>query len=164
MGLFDMFKKDVASTDPNVAADAAGTVVPMEKISDGVFSEGVLGPCCGIEPLEGKVFAPVDGKIDQVADTRHAIGLTGANGVEILIHVGLDTVDMNGDGFAPKVKIGDRVKQGQLIMTMDLDKIKAAGHPTVVITVVTNGDDLGSVELAASGSVTPGDVLFKIEK
>ena len=86
------------------------------------------------------------------------------SGVEILIHVGVDTVEMKGDGFSPKVKVGDKVKQGDLLLEMDLDKIAAAAHPAVVITVVTNTDDFKDVEVVASGAVEPGADLIKISK
>lgn len=168
MGLFDAFKKKNA---PNavvwpvvVAADAKGKVLKMEEIPDAVFSQGILGQCCGIEPTEGKVYAPVDGEVTQVADTKHALGFAGPGEVEILIHVGVDTVDMNGDGFAPQVKVGDKVKKGQLVLTMDLEKIKAASHPSVVITVVTNSDDFAGVELVGAGEVDVGTELFKVSK
>lgn len=145
-----------------VAADAKGKVLKMDEVPDPVFSQGVLGQCCGIEPVEGKVYAPVDGVVSNIADSKHAIGFEGPGGVEILIHVGVDTVDMNGDGFDPQVKVGDTVKKGQLVLTMDMAKIKAAGHPATVITVITNSDDLPSVELVGSGDVDAGADLFKI--
>lgn len=171
MGFFDFLKKKEAAPTPAevtwpvvVAADAKGKVFKMEDVPDPVFSQGVLGLCCGIDPVEGKVYAPVDGEVSQVADTKHALGFTGPGGVEILIHVGVDTVDMNGDGFAPKVKAGDTVKAGQLVLTMDLAKIAAAGHPATVITVVTNSDDFGSVDLVAEGDVEVGADLFKVNQ
>lgn len=175
MGFFDFLKKKEAPAPEPVkaapaqvdwpvvlAADANGAALPMDKVPDPVFSQGVLGYCCGIDPVEGKVFAPVDGEVTQVADTKHALGFAGPNGVEILIHVGVDTVDMNGDGFTPLVKVGDSVTKGQEVLNMDLDKIKAAGHPAVVITVVTNSDDFASVELVASGDVAVGADLVKV--
>lgn len=169
MGFFDIFKKKeepaAAPAGPvMVAADAKGTVVPMEQIPDEVFAQGILGKCCGIDPAEGKVYAPLDGEITQVPDTLHALGIQGANGVEILIHVGVDTVEMKGDGFASSVKLGDKVTKGQPLLTMDLEKIKAAGHPAVVITVVTNTDDFAGVELVASGEVEPGADMLKVTK
>ena len=147
-----------------IAASAKGTVLKMDEVPDPVFSQGVLGLCCGIEPVEGKVYAPVDGEVTQVADSKHAFGFTSIDEVEILIHVGVDTVDMNGDGFVPKVQVGDTVKKGQLILTMDMDKIKAAGHPSTVITVVTNSDDFSNVDLVGAGDVEVGADLFKISK
>ena len=157
MGLFDMFKKkDAAPSFPVVlAADAAGAFVKMEDIPDEVFAQGILGQGCGIDPSEGKVYAPCDGEITQAPDTLHAFGITTPGGVEVLIHVGVDTVEMKGDGFESK---------GQLLLTMDLDKIKAAGHPAVVITVVTNTDDFASVDVVASGNVNPGDDMIKVNK
>ena len=153
MGFFDMFKKKAEPAPAPVtwpfivAADAKGTVVPMESIPDDVFAQGILGQCCGIDPSEGKVYAPCDGTITQAPDTLHALGIQATSGVEILIHVGVDTVEMNGDGFAANVKMGDKITKGQLLLTMDLDKIKAAGHPAVVITVVTNTDDFAGGRL-----------------
>ena len=168
MGFFDMFKKKSEPAAPAgplvVAADARGTVVKMEDIPDEVFAQGILGPCCSIDPEVGEVFAPLDGEITQAPDTLHALGILGDNGVEVLIHVGVDTVEMKGDGFASSVKRGDKVRKGQKLLTMDLEKIKAAGHPAVVITVITNGDDFASTELAASGTVEPGADLFRISK
>ena len=116
------------------------------------------------KPTEGKVFAPVDGEITQAPDSGHALGIMGVGGVEVLIHVGVDTVEMKGDGFSPKVKEGDKVKKGDLLLEMDLDKIAAAGHPAVVITVVTNTDDFKDVEVVASGDVEPGADLIKVSK
>lgn len=170
MGFFDFLKKtpEAAPAEPTfplvLAADAAGTALPMEKIPDEVFAQGILGKCCGIDPTEGKVFAPIDGEITQAPDSGHALGIQGVGGVEVLIHVGVDTVEMKGDGFSPKVKEGDKIKKGQLLLEMDLAKIAAAGHPAVVITVVTNTDDFKDVELVASGTVKPGDDLLKISK
>lgn len=145
-----------------ISADAKGKVLKMDEVPDPVFNQGVLGQCCGIEPVEGKVYAPVDGVVSNIADSKHAIGFETSSGVEVLIHVGVDTVDMKGDGFAPQVKVGDQVKKGQLVLTMDMAKIKAAGHPATVITVVTNSEDLAKVDLVGSGNVEPGADLFKI--
>ncbi len=166
MGFMNFLKKKETPVEwpVIVAADVKGKVLKMEDIPDPVFSQGVLGQCCGIDPVEGKVYAPVDGEIIQIADSKHAIGFTGPGGVEILIHVGVDTVDMNGDGFAPQVNVGSKVKKGQLVLTMDLDKIKAAGHPTTVITIVTNSDDFASIELVPAGDVEVGADLFKVSK
>ena len=167
MGLFDFLKnreQPAEITFPAaLGAAAKGTFVPMEQVPDEVFSQGIMGVCCGVEPAEGKVYAPVDGKISQVTDTMHALGIEAA-GMEILIHVGVDTVDMNGKGFTNKVKLGQSVKKGELLLTMDLDEIKAAGHPATVIMAVTNSDDFASVEPVASGAVEPGSDVLKVSK
>ena len=171
MGFFDFLKKSAAPAAPAeptfpmmLAADAKGAFVPMENIPDEVFAQGILGTCCGIDPSEGKVFAPAGGEITQAPDSGHALGIMADGGVEILIHVGMDTVEMKGDGFSPKVKVGDKVKKGDLLLEMDLAKIAAAGHPAVVITVVTNTDDFKAVEVVASGDVEPGADLIKVSK
>lgn len=167
MGLFDFLKnkeEPAAVTFPAVLdAAAKGTFVPMAEVPDEVFSQGIMGVCCGVEPEEGKVYAPVDGKISQVTDTMHALGIE-AGGMEILIHVGVDTVEMNGKGFTNSVKEGQLVKKGELLMTMDLAEIKAAGHPATVIMAVTNSDDFASVEPVASGAVQPGAGILKVSK
>ena len=171
MGFFVFLKKSAAPAAPAeptfpmmLAADAKGAFVPMENIPDEVFAQGILGTCCGIDPSEGKVFAPAGGEITQAPDSGHALGIMADGGVEILIHVGVDTVEMKGDGFSPKVKVGDKVKKGDLLLEMDLGKIAAAGHPAVVITVVTNTDDFKAVEVVASGDVEPGADLIKVSK
>lgn len=167
MGLRDLFSKKKENMEisfpDTLGAAANGTFVTMDQIPDEIFSTGVLGPCCGITPDEGRVYAPADGKITQLTDTLHAIGLN-AGGVEILIHVGVDTVDMNGDGFSNAVKLGQSVKKGDLLLTMDLNKIQAAGHATTVIMAVTNSDDFFSVDEIASGAVEHGSDVLKINR
>lgn len=135
----------------------------MEQIPDEVFSAGVLGTCCGVEPEEGHVVAPISGKVTQVADTLHAVGLE-AGGMEILIHVGVDTVDMNGKGFSCKVKVGQSVEKGQELLTVDLKEIQAAGHPTTIIMAVTNSDDFSAIETTTSGKVDIGTPVLQISK
>ena len=130
-----------------VIAPAVGTVVAQADIPDDTFASGVLGEGVGINPTEGVVFAPFDGEITSVADSKHAIGLSNAAGMEVLIHVGVDTVAMNGEGFDDKVKEGDQVKAGQVIMTFDRDAIKKANHPDCVVVLLTNSDDFTDVKL-----------------
>lgn len=148
----------------SIGAAANGAVVPMEQIPDEVFSTGVLGTCIGIEPDDGIICAPADGKITQLADTLHAVGLQLAGGVEVLIHVGIDTVEMNGDGFRSMVKEGAVVKAGTQLLEMDLAKVRAAGHPTTVITVITNADEFASVSPAADGTVKCSEPLLLVRK
>ena len=171
MGLFDKLKKGPAidlTKEPEwpvmVGAPTAGVPMKMEDVPDPVFSQGVLGFCCGVDPKEGKVYAPLDGKVTQFVDSKHAIGLECPGGIELLIHVGVDTVEMNGTGFKGTVKEGDVVAKGQLLLEVDLDKVKAAGHETTVIMAVTNTDDFAAVELAAEGEVAVGEDVLKISK
>lgn len=168
MGLFEKLLKKEQLEEiifPLVlGAPINGTVVAMEDIPDEVFSTSVLGTCCGVDPLEGKVFAPISGKVVQLANTLHAVGIEGKGGVEVLIHVGIDTVDMNGDGFTGKVREGDFVKKGQLLLTMDLNKIHAANHAATVITIITNTNNFAMVECVARGNVEKGDDILKITK
>lgn len=140
-------KQAVPYEPGKVYAPIAGRYIPLEQIPDPVFSEGTLGQGCGIEPDEGRVYAPASGKVETVADTRHAIGILADDGTEYLIHVGMDTVDMKGKGFAPKVAAGDRVTAGQLLMEFDMDEIKKAGHSTTTAFVVTNSEDYGGIHL-----------------
>lgn len=163
MGFFDFLKgkgQPEASSGNVLAAFADGTVVPMEQIPDQVFSQGIMGICCGIEPDGGKIYSPADGVVTQLTETLHAVGLTVGD-MEVLIHAGLDTVEMNGDGFTNTVKEGQTVKKGDLLLTMDLEKVRAAGHPTTVVLAVINSGDFASVETTAHGRVRLGDSLMR---
>ena len=124
-----------------------GKIITQENIPDETFASGVLGAGVAIDPDEGVVYAPYDGTISSVAESKHAIGITGAGDMEVLIHVGVDTVAMNGDGFTDFVKEGDTVKAGQKIMEFDRAKIKAANHPDCVVVLLTNADDYENVKV-----------------
>lgn len=170
MGFLDFLKgkggepEQAAATFPAIlGAPAQGAFVAMDQIPDEVFSTGVLGPCCGVEPDTGNVYAPISGKVTQVADTLHAVGLE-ADGIELLIHVGIDMVDMAGDGFRVGVEEGQHIQKGELLLTMDLGRIRAAGHPATVVLAVTNADEFASVEPLASGMVRPGDNILRVSR
>lgn len=168
MGFFDVFKKkEEPAAEPSwpltIGAVAKGTAVLMADIPDPVFSQGMVGFCCGIEPEDGRIYSPVDGVVSQVPDTLHAVGVD-SQGVELLVHCGVDTVDMKGKGFTMLVKEGQKVKKGDHLMTMDLEVVKAAGHPTTIITAVTNGDDFAGVEQIATGPVQAGDGVLQVSK
>ena len=124
---------------------AKGEVIAMEDIPDETFSAGILGEGIGVKPEEGVVYAPFDGTVTSVFDTKHAITLE-KNGMEVLIHVGVDTVNMKGDGFDAFVKEGDEVKAGQKLLTFSKEKIKEAGYSDVVVMLLTNSDDMENVE------------------
>ena len=130
-----------------VAAPLTGKVIPIEDVNDGVFSEKILGDGVAIEPETDVLIAPCDAKVSNVADESfHACGLTLANGMELLMHIGLDTVNMKGDGFKPLVKEGDVVRKGQRLIEFDPEKIKKVGHPTVTMIVVCDNGSAENVE------------------
>lgn len=130
-----------------IVAPVVGKVVAQADIPDETFAAGVLGEGVGIEPEYGVVYAPYDGVISSVAESKHAIGITGPGEMELLIHVGVDTVSMNGDGFNCLVSEDEEVKKGQKLMEFDRAKIAAAGHPDVVVVLLTNSDDYEDVKL-----------------
>ena len=164
MGIFDKFKKSSAPAGPLViGAVAKGNAILMADIPDPAFSQGFVGFCCGIEPEDGKVYAPVDGVISQVPDTLHAVGME-SSGMELLVHCGVETVELKGKGFTMLVKEGQKVKKGDPVIIMDLETIKAAGCPTTIITAVTNSDDLGGVEQVTTGPVQVGADVLKVTK
>ena len=141
-----------------------GKVLAQADIPDETFAQGILGPGCGIEPTGKTVYAPFDGTVEQVASTLHAVGLTSEDGIEILIHVGMDTVEMQGKSFEAQVKVDQKVKAGTPLLKIDLDAIRAAGHPTATALIVTNADDLPEMQIVGGGIVTAGAPLFKFEK
>ena len=143
----DVTKKLVIiSSAGDIALPTPGKIIPYTDIPDPTFASGALGQGVGVEPEEGVVYAPMDGEISSVADSKHAVGITGDNDQELLIHVGVDTVEMKGDGFNTLVEEGDKVKKGQKIMEFSLQKIKDAGHPDTVVVLLTNSDDYEDVK------------------
>ena len=146
-----------------VYAPMTGTVKDLSEVADEDFSSGMLGKGIAIEPTNGQVNSPVDGIITTVFPTKHAIGVTSDEGVEILIHIGIDTVEMNGEGFESFVKQNERVKKGDLMIRVDLDKIKAAGLSSITPVVVTNSTTYKDISIVASNKVDKGQVLLTIE-
>ncbi len=146
-----------------LTAPCQGTVVPLKDIADAAFASGALGPGLGIEPQDGRIVAPCPGTVVAAMDSGHAYGIRTDDGVEVLIHVGIDTVQMNGEGFAPAVKKGDRVAAGATLANVDLAAIAAAGYPSTVIFVVTNAKKLAGVEPIAEGSVVAGEPVIRIK-
>ena len=132
-----------------VYAPIKGNVIPSAEIPDETFAAGVPGEGGGTEPEEGVVYAPFDGEISSTTDTKHAVGISSPDGMELLIHVGVNTVAMEGDGFELFCAEGDQVKAGQKLMTFDIDKIKAAGYSTTTAVLVTNSDDYPGLEIKA---------------
>lgn len=139
-----------------IAVPVHGKVVPISTVPDETFSTGVLGNGFAVEPSEGKVFAPFDGICETVPDSLHALGLLSDSGISVLIHVGLETVSLNGKPFTPHVKSGDRIQKGQLLLEFDMDAIKAAGCPVITPVLVTNEDEVGEVQIVGDKIVIGG--------
>lgn len=140
-----------------------GTAVKLEDVEDDVFSQKILGEGAAVEPSEGKLYAPCDGKIDSVFDTKHAVNMVSHDGVEILLHIGIDTVKLGGQYFEAHVSDGQEVKKGDLLISFDMDKIKAAGYKVTTPIIIGNTDDYASVEPVAQNSVSAGDIILKIK-
>ena len=154
-----------AEADANtVAAPVTGTVVALSEVPDAVFAGGMLGQGCGIEPSEGTLFAPISGTLTALAPTLHAVGITGDDGIEVLVHVGVDTVEMGGEGFSALTSQGAHVTAGEPLVTFDLKKIAEAGHPSCVIVVVSNTAKMQQVATCAEGSVRAGAALVKVTR
>ena len=145
-----------------ITSPVTGTVVPLDEVEDEFFSRGRLGPGIGIEPADGLIVAPFDGTVTIAFSTGHAYGLKSASGVQVLIHVGIDTVYLDGKGFTPRVSKGDDVKRGDVLTKVDLDVIRAAGHKTITPIVVTNKKELGVITPLTSGEIQRGDALLNV--
>lgn len=139
-------------TEPNtVYCPIEGNVISRADIPDATFASGALGDGVGIEPASGVVVAPFDGTISTVAETKHAVGITSDDGLELLIHVGVDTVAMEGRGFAPQVAEGDRVKIGQVLLTFSPEEIEQAGHSATTAVLICNADEFGAFQVTKTG-------------
>ncbi len=178
MGLFDMFKKKAAAPAAPAkpaaveAQEAAGTLcspvsgraIKMTDVPDPVFGGEMMGKGCAVYPDADVVYAPASGTVSVLMP--HAVGINTPDGMEILCHVGVDTVDMNGDGFTSLIAQGDEVKAGQPCIKIDREKIAAAGHPDCVVLIVTNTSDYASVDMLvdAESTVAAGQAVVKVAK
>ena len=165
MGLFDKLFGKKEEINPNhIYAPMAGEAVSISEIPDPTFSEGLLGNGIAIKPTDGKIYAPVNGTVDTMFDTGHAVSLISDNGIEILIHVGLETVGLGGKPFKVKVQNGQKVKKGELLFEADLEAIKAAGLPTITPVLVCNTDDYTTFNTIIGKTVTNADVVIELGK
>ena len=152
------------TNDDVICAPCKGEVVALSDVKDEVFSSGAMGKGVAINPSEGKIYSPCDGTISVFFPTGHAIGLQATNGAEVLIHVGMDTVNLNGKGFTPKAKAGDTVKKGQLLLEVDLDEIKNAKLSAITPVIITNTADMKDVIATDAKTASVGDKLITIVK
>lgn len=155
-----------AGSHSQLAAHMDGTVLELEQVSDPTFASGALGAGVAIEPTSGKVLAPADGTVTLAFPTGHAFGLATKDGLEILIHVGFDTVELDGQFFTPKVAKGDTVRQGDVLVEFDLEQVRAAGYPVTTPMVMTNAKSATSaISVQRVGEhVTAGDPLVDVTR
>ncbi len=152
-----------AENAKKVYAPIRGTVISLADVNDGVFSEGMLGEGIAIEPEEGKVYAPFDGTVNMVFDTKHALGLTSAEGVEILIHIGLDTVKLNGAHYTIHTSQDAAIRKGELLAEFDMEGIRKEGYRLVTPVIVTNTDDYKTIQPVKSGETQVGELILDVK-
>lgn len=140
----------------------SGTVVNIENVEDDVFSQKILGDGIAVEPSEGKLYAPCDGKIDSIFDTKHAVNILSTDGTEVLLHIGIDTVKLGGKHFEAHVSDGQEIKKGDLLITFDIDAIKAEGYKVTTPLIIGNTDEYSAIMPAAQGNISAGDEILKI--
>ncbi len=161
-GDISMFKKIFGKREEvlksiQLIAPVSGKMLTIEEVPDPVFSQKMMGDGVAFEPQEGKIVAPADGEIIQVFPTKHAIGIKAVNGAEILIHIGLETVGMKGEGFTVHVSEGKKVKQGDVLVTVDLNLVKEKASSIITPMIITNLNDMQSIEKSSLSSVIAGE-------
>ena len=160
MGFFDRFKTKNNENLNMIYAPMTGEAKNIGECEDPVFADEIVGKGTMIIPSEGKLYAPVDGKISMIADTGHAVGITSTNGFEILIHIGLDTVELNGDPFNIIASQDQDIKKGDLLLEFDIKKIKSSGKSTQSPVIITNPDNY-EISVLKTGNVNHGDELIE---
>jgi glucose-specific phosphotransferase system IIA component len=160
--VFDFLKKKDKGIE--IGSPVKGKAVPISQVSDPTFGEEILGKGVAIQPEEGKIYAPADGTIEMLFDTKHAVSMTTTEGVELLVHIGLDTVALKGEHFTAHKGNGDAVKKGDLLISVDLEAVKAAGYDVITPMVVCNTSDYQTVEAVTDTEVKPGDTVLILKK
>ena len=160
--MFDFLKKKDKGIE--IGSPVKGKAVPISKVSDPTFGEEILGKGVAIQPADGKIYAPADGTIEMLFDTKHAVSMTTTEGVELLVHIGLDTVALKGEHFTAHKGNGDAVKKGDLLISLDLEAVKAAGYDVITPMVVCNTSDYQTVEAVTGSDVNPGDTVLILKK
>ncbi len=145
-----------------LASPLTGNILPLEEIEDEAFSTGALGQGVAIDPLEGVLYAPADGELTTLFPTGHAIGLTTSDGIEVLIHLGMNTVELKGEGFEVLTQQGAQVKKGDLLVKFDIGKIKAAGYSIITPIVITNTNNYAKIMVIDQQKIAHGEELLTI--
>ena len=159
-----IFKKLFSGSELVIGAPVEGKAVNVKEVSDPTFGEEVLGKGIAIHPSANQIVAPCDATVDLMFDTGHAVSLNADCGAEILIHVGLDTVNLKGEHFTVKAKSGDHVKKGQLLIEFDREAIAAAGYDIITPMVICNTDKYGSINTYVDRDVKPGDTVIGLKE
>lgn len=167
MGVFDFLKGNKGNEEPKdpkavLTNPVNGKVLPIEDVDDPVFSQKMMGDGFGVVPNDGEVYSPGYGKVVSVFPTQHAVGLELDNGVEVLVHIGIDTVELEGGPFDTLVKEGDKVTPDTKLSTVDLAGLEAAGKPNTVIVVFTNMDQIENYDLSTTGETTQGSEIGSV--
>lgn len=160
--MFDFLKKKDKGIE--IGSPVKGKAVPISKVSDPTFGEEILGKGVAIQPADGKIYAPADGTVEMLFDTKHAVSMTTTEGVELLVHIGLDTVALKGEHFTAHKENGDAVKKGDLLISVDLEAVKVAGYDVITPMVVCNTSDYQTVEAVTGSDVNPGDTVLILKK
>jgi len=158
------FSKLFGKSMDQLCAPVAGQAVPVSEVPDPTFSEGLLGNGIAILPTEGKIYAPCDATVDMMFTTGHAVSLVADFGAEILIHVGLETVSLEGKHFTVHAQNGDKVKKGDLLIEVDLEAVKAAGFNTITPMLVCNSAEYTTFKTTTGKEVTSSDVVIELAK
>ena len=158
----DDSQETAAAESKEIESPLTGTIIPLSEVHDEVFASEMMGKGCAIIPEEGKVYAPFDGKVVGLLDSHHAVGMESTDGVEVLIHVGVDTVKLNGRCFTIHVEEGEQVKKGQLLLEFDIPGIKEAGYEVTTPVIITNSDEFHDVQMKAEGQVTAGTQILEL--
>ena len=154
--------KNEANKSETIYSPLNGNVIGLSEVSDPAFSNDALGKGIGIIPTSGEVVSPADGIVTILFPTKHAIGITTKQGAEVLIHIGVDTVNLNGEGFEAFIKQGDKVKKGQKLISFDLENTKAKGYDVTSVIVITNSNDLRSVTPIHQGEINKEEKIIEL--
>ena len=147
----------------NITSPAEGKAIPLSEVTDATFAQEILGKGAAIVPEKGVIYAPFDGKIDVMFETGHAVGIVGDNGIELLVHIGIDTVNLEGKYFTPKKVTGDSVKKGDILIEFDIKKIKEAGYDVTTPVIISNTEQYVNVEITVTGEVTKESNLIRVQ-